>query len=143
MKKIYIQANDELMEIKNQSDKFQKVSSNLKNALSRGLDLAENISQFWISADVYQKQKLQYLIFPKGMMYDKQNQRVLTFKVNSIFSEIAATARVLDEKTNGNLLKDCHSGSNVGLPGFEPRQTESKSVVLPLHNNPISSQNFF
>ncbi len=25
----------------------------------------------------------------------------------------------------------------VGLPGFEPRQTESKSVVLPLHHNPI------
>jgi hypothetical protein len=26
----------------------------------------------------------------------------------------------------------------VGLLGFEPRQTESKSVVLPLHHNPIS-----
>jgi len=25
----------------------------------------------------------------------------------------------------------------VGLPGFEPRQTEPKTVVLPLHNNPI------
>lgn len=24
----------------------------------------------------------------------------------------------------------------VGLLGFEPRQTESKSVVLPLHHNP-------
>ncbi len=31
----------------------------------------------------------------------------------------------------------------VGLPGFEPRQTESKSVVLPLHHNPISHLNFF
>ena len=28
----------------------------------------------------------------------------------------------------------------VGLPGFEPRQTESKSVVLPLHHNPIIAQ---
>ncbi len=25
----------------------------------------------------------------------------------------------------------------VGLPGFEPGQTEPKTVVLPLHNNPI------
>ena len=25
----------------------------------------------------------------------------------------------------------------VGLPGFEPRHTEPKSVVLPLHNRPI------
>lgn len=28
-------------------------------------------------------------------------------------------------------------GFFVGLPGFEPRQTEPKTVVLPLHNNPI------
>ena len=26
----------------------------------------------------------------------------------------------------------------VGLLGFEPRQTESKSVVLPLHHNPVN-----
>ena len=25
----------------------------------------------------------------------------------------------------------------VGLSGFEPEQTEPKSVVLPLHHNPI------
>ena len=25
----------------------------------------------------------------------------------------------------------------VGLPGFEPRQTEPKPVVLPLHHKPI------
>jgi hypothetical protein len=29
------------------------------------------------------------------------------------------------------------TGVFVGLLGFEPRQTESKSVVLPLHHNPI------
>ena len=29
--------------------------------------------------------------------------------------------------------------SIVGLLGFEPRRTESKSVVLPLHYNPIGS----
>ncbi len=32
-------------------------------------------------------------------------------------------------------------GFLVGLPGFEPRQTESKSVVLPLHHNPIEYRN--
>ena len=29
------------------------------------------------------------------------------------------------------------TGRFVGLLGFEPRQTESKSVVLPLHHNPV------
>ncbi len=41
------------------------------------------------------------------------------------------------DKTKGNPLQDCLFGSYVGLPGFEPRQTEPKTVVLPLHNNPI------
>lgn len=31
----------------------------------------------------------------------------------------------------------------VGLLGFEPRQTESKSVVLPLHHNPITSPHYY
>jgi hypothetical protein len=31
----------------------------------------------------------------------------------------------------------------VGLLGFEPRQTESKSVVLPLHHNPILNPKFW
>jgi hypothetical protein len=33
--------------------------------------------------------------------------------------------------------RNFHFSFFVGLLGFEPRQTESKSVVLPLHNNPI------
>jgi hypothetical protein len=31
----------------------------------------------------------------------------------------------------------------VGLPGLEPRLTESKSVVLPLHHNPINTPFLF
>ena len=33
-----------------------------------------------------------------------------------------------------NILENCLF---VELPGFEPRQTESKSVVLPLHHSSI------
>lgn len=35
-------------------------------------------------------------------------------------------------------MKDCLF-LLVGLPGFEPRQTVPKTVVLPLHHNPIRS----
>jgi|JI8StandDraft_1071087.scaffolds.fasta_scaffold12024_3 hypothetical protein len=36
-----------------------------------------------------------------------------------------------------DLFTNCSQLKFVGLPGFEPRQTEPKTVVLPLHNNPI------
>ncbi len=41
----------------------------------------------------------------------------------------------------GSLLTSCLL--RVGLLGFEPRRTESKSVVLPLHYNPIVAPNCF
>ena len=37
--------------------------------------------------------------------------------------------------TKGNSIKNYLF---VGLLGFEPRMTESKSEVLPLHHNPIN-----
>ena len=71
------------------------------------------------------------------MLYDKQNQRVRTTKVNSLFNEIAVVAHVLEENKNGNLPEDCHLGSYVTRPGFEPRLAESESDVLPLHYRAI------
>lgn len=44
-------------------------------------------------------------------------------------------SKVLEEKENAP--KKEHLSNYVGLLGFEPRRTESKSVVLPLHYNPI------
>ncbi len=38
---------------------------------------------------------------------------------------------------NGQIDFNLLAHSDVGLPGFEPRQTEPKSVVLPLYYRPI------
>jgi hypothetical protein len=78
------------------------------------LNIAENISQLWISSDYYEKQQLQYLVFLEGMLYDKKNDTVRTIRVNTLFREIAVQARVLDETKNDNPFLDCHFGSNVG-----------------------------
>ena len=76
------------------------------------------------------------------MLYDKKNNVVRTTRINSIFSQISIQSSISEENKKGNLLSDCLLGSSVGLPGFEPRQTEPKTVVLPLHNNPIRIPTF-
>ena len=113
------------------------ISSNLNKAVEKGLKIAQNISNMWASGDFYDKQKLQYLLFPEGMLYDKENGSVRTTKINCFFQQVAVETRVSGEMQKGNLLQDCLFGSSVGLPGFEPRQTVPKTVVLPLHHNPI------
>ena len=92
-----------------------EMGGNLKKEFKKGLKIAENLHQSWVSADYLSKQKLQYLVFPDGMMYDKVNNRVLTSRINTIFHEISIQTRVLAEKQKDNLLQDCLFGSNVGM----------------------------
>ncbi len=110
---------DELAQLKKETKTYADMSSNLEKAVEKGLNIAENISQLWISSDYYEKQQLQYLLFPEGMLYDKKNDRVRTIRVNTLFREIAVQARVLAETKNDNPFLDCHFGSNVGMTRFE------------------------
>jgi site-specific DNA recombinase len=133
---------DEIRELEAELLQSKKMSSNLEKAVAKSFKIAENIYQAWVTADYYDKQRLQYLIFPEGMLYDKKNNVVRTIRINSIFSQISIQSSISEENKKGNLLSDCLLGSSVGLPGFEPRQTEPKTVVLPLHNNPIRTTKF-
>ena len=73
------------------------------------------------------KQTLQYLIFPQGILYNKQNDTVRTHKINSIFYSIRYLARASDENKKDNLLQDCLFGSSVGMTGFEPAASSSRT----------------
>ncbi len=59
--------------------------------------------------------------------------------MKSVFSEssIAILGSILDDNKNRKGGVNPTLYNYVGLLGFEPRQTESKSVVLPLHHNPV------
>ena len=48
---------------------------------------------------------LQYLLFPEGMRYDKENKRVRTPRVNSVVSLISSVARVSEGNEKGYLVK--------------------------------------
>jgi hypothetical protein len=59
-------------------------------AVEKGLKMAANLCSLWLSSKFVEKQKLQYLIFPSGIMYNKKNNTVRTNEVNSIFAAIAS-----------------------------------------------------
>jgi len=58
-------------------------SSNLEKAIKKALRVASNLNELWTSGDLTQKKKLQNLVFPSGIGYDKLNGEVRTKKVNS------------------------------------------------------------
>ena len=110
---------EEIRIIAEENKEQGNLSSNLEKAIEKCLKISENLSQIWTLGDFYDKQKLQYLLFPEGMLYDKENGVVRTKKINYLFQEIASQSRVSDKKIKGNLLEDCLLGSNVGMARFE------------------------
>ena len=88
-------------------------SSNLENAVEKCLGIAQNISRAWVTAGFDNKRVLQNLIFPEGIMYNKEKGVVRTERVNSLFASIPLLQRVLAEKKKGNLVGDYLNSSLV------------------------------
>ena len=70
--------------------------------------------------DLPQKKKIQNLVFPSGLSYDKSNGKVRTTSVNSIFSCIPDISRELRETKNGKSVKNNQFSAWVTPARFEP-----------------------
>lgn len=62
-------------------------------------------------------------------------------------AESAPSKGAAQRKGRSHKIKNAHplakvSAASVGSPGFEPRMTEPKPVVLPLHHDPIALQKY-
>lgn len=112
--------NLEEQELKRQLENYQEISSNLEIAVKKGLKIAQNIGQLWVSSDFDQKTKLQKLVFPEGIAYDRQKNEFRTFRVNTIFSLIADVAGVSGAKKIGQPLKVDRNSHLVARRGIEP-----------------------
>ena len=97
-----------------------EISSNLEIAIKKGLKIAQNISQLWVSSDFDNKTKLQKLVFPEGIAYDRQKNEFRTFRVNTIFALISDLASVSAENKNGQSVKIDRNSRLVARRGIEP-----------------------
>lgn len=119
----------EKREIQKKMELLPKKSSNLENCIEKAIKLSTKLNTVWDSADYLEKQKLQYLVFPNGMSFDKKNMECRTERVNSIFSAIADIAKV----TNSSKKDNSDLGSELSMwvepAGIEPA---SKHILQTL-----------
>ena len=95
-------------------------SSNLQIAIDKALKVSSNLSDLWTSGDLSQKNKIQNLVFPSGLGYDKSNGKVRTTRVNSIFSCIPDISKELRETKSGEPVKNNQFSAWVTPARFEP-----------------------
>jgi site-specific DNA recombinase len=122
-------------EIQEASDQIRKSSFELSNPqllIDHSLEIIANLSEFWVSGDFESKRKLQEVLFPEGIMYDKQIGDYRTTKVNSILQLTRSISNELKGNKNGQakLLSDL---SDWVVPaGIEPASSESESEILSI-----------
>lgn len=94
--------------------------SNLEKYIDFTLQIAGNLSKLWDFKDYNVKQHLQYLVFPKGVSYDKQNHVYRTPKVNSVFDSMAGTSKSWRENKSGQTNTNTDLSALVPEAGVEP-----------------------
>ena len=78
-----------------QLEKAQVGVSKWEEAVEKVMELCLNLPQLWQQSDYTQKQKLQYLVFPDGMLYDRKNDLCRSISVNPVFEYVAHLTRVV------------------------------------------------
>ena len=73
-------------------------------AIDLALKISSNLSGLWVSSDLHQQKKIQKLVFPSGIGYDKQNDIVQTNKVNALFSAISLLSMEIQKQKTENRL---------------------------------------
>ena len=65
-----------------QDARIALTKTNIENAVDNCLSIAQNLSQSWVTAEYERKQRMQSMVFPGGLLYNKQNGVVRTPRVN-------------------------------------------------------------
>ncbi|WP_366524742.1 recombinase family protein [uncultured Pontibacter sp.] len=75
-----------------------KKLSNLEKYVAFSLKMCSEMAKMWVLGDYHTKQKLQKLVFPEGVAYDKENDDYRTEKINSVLSLIASLSTPYGDK---------------------------------------------
>ncbi len=94
--------------------------SNLSNYIETAIIFACKINKMWELGDYQLKEKLQYAMFPDGILYDKENSAYLTPRVNYVIELISSlSTKFLETKKRQETINSVLSPL-VERKGFEP-----------------------
>ncbi|KAA3438836.1 hypothetical protein FOA19_10250 [Rufibacter hautae] len=102
---------------------LEKLSGPLSNhqmLVENGLKLALSLSSSWTKGDALQRRRLQALVFPEGVQYDREKEGYRTTRVNSIFGLASEISQKMGEKERGKSSSETDFSLLVVRRGIEP-----------------------
>ncbi|PKV75877.1 recombinase family protein [Pontibacter ramchanderi] len=110
----------EIREIEGSIEKTTGVLSNHQMLVEKGLKLTLSLSSSWGKADASKKRRLQALVFPEGVAYERENDAYRTMRVNSFFGLAAEISQEMGQKEKGKSDFQNHFSPSVVRRGIEP-----------------------
>lgn len=132
--KFYTRYNKEIENIAKQLTECKQSISNPEEAIKNALILSSKLATVWHSSDIGNKEKLQKLLFPEGIIYDRKNVAFRTGKVNEIFKRIAD----LSGNTGTNEKGTNHHKYDLSLSADQTGLEPATSAVTGRHSNQLN-----
>lgn len=114
------QFDNELQEIQDEIEQSQFNLSNLELAVENALQNALNLTELWVSGDLEEKRRIQKMVFPEGIRYNREKDAYRTPRVNSIFTAISVLSMVSEGNKKGTSSKNMNLSHLVAGAGLEP-----------------------
>lgn len=103
---IYEKASGKLkVEIKQISEELEKSNFSLSNPselIEKGVVFASELANCWLNGDYEERQTVQNILFPEGIIYDKENDTYRTSNINKAIELIAELSDTYLQKKTTN-----------------------------------------
>ena len=108
------------MELMQEMTKLESTSSNHEEVIELVIENAINLNKTWASSAWKRKLRIQNLLFPMGLHYNKKNDTVRTTKINQTFLWMACYQKKLEQIKSGIPILNIKYSALVVPPGIEP-----------------------
>lgn len=105
-------------DLREELEKHESKTSNLDGCIDQCLTTASQLDTLWQESSYYEKHRLQNLVFPEGVFYNKENDECRTGRVNLIFEIMSCISRQLENKKAGKSKDDFDFSGLVARRGL-------------------------
>lgn len=125
-----------IVEIENEIDKHESSMLNLDTYLKYAINMVYNPLKMWDKVDLGDKQRFQNLMFPKGIVFHKENSHIEPLEVNSFFNVKSYNIGDCSKKEMGFSSKKTVKSQNVLGAGTQSEK-QRKIKEFKSNNNQI------
>jgi site-specific DNA recombinase len=118
--RLHHKCKEGLLEIQKELGEYSENISNPQQTIKKAIQISSKLNTMWSSGSIEIKEKLQKLVFPEGISYDRKKEGFRTKRVNTIFELINLFSKALQGNKKGTNLSFENLSLSAEREGFEP-----------------------